>query len=86
MKMKRMKTGGRSKGTPNASNANIRQMMRDYVVSEFEFIQMHLHELTIPERAMLLKSLVRYGVAPLAPENDSGEDISPIIIQVHPDL
>ena len=86
MKMKRMKTGGRSKGTPNASNANIRQMMRDYVVSEFEFIQMHLHELTIPERAMLLKSLVRYGVAPLAPENDSGEDIAPIIIQVHPDL
>ena len=84
--MKRMKTGGRSKGTPNASNANIRQMMRDYVVSEFEFIQMHLHELTIPERAMLLKSLVRYGVAPLAPENDSGEDIAPIIIQVHPDL
>jgi hypothetical protein len=84
--MKRMKTGGRSKGTPNASNANIRQMMRDYVLSEFEFIQMHLHELTIPERAMLLKSLVRYGVAPLAPENDSGEDISPIIIQVHPDL
>lgn len=81
-----MKTGGRSKGTPNTSNANIRQMMRDYVVSEFEFIQMHLHELTISERAMLLKSLVRYGVAPLAPENDSGEDISPIIIQVHPDL
>lgn len=61
-------------------------MMRDYVVSEFEFIQMHFHELTTPERAMLLKSLVRYGVAPLAPENDSGEDISPIIIQVHPDL
>jgi hypothetical protein len=61
-------------------------MMRDYVVSEFEFIQMHLHELTIAERAMLLKSLVRYGVAPLAPENDSGEDFSPIVIQVHPDL
>ena len=86
MKTKRMKTGGRSKGTPNASNANIRQMMRDYVVSEFEFIQMHLHELTISERAMLLKSLVRYGVAPLAPENDSGEDTSPVIIHVHPDL
>ena len=47
---------------------------------------MHEHEFTIPERAMLLKSLVRYGVAPLAPENDSGEDISPIIIEVHPDL
>jgi hypothetical protein len=57
-------------------------MMRDYVVSEFEFTQMHLHELTIPERAMLLKSLVRYGAAHLAPENDSGEDISPIIIKL----
>ena len=55
-------------------------MMRDYVVSEFEFIQMHLHELTVGERASLYKSLIRYGLAPLVPENDSGEDISPIII------
>jgi hypothetical protein len=47
---------------------------------------MHLHVPTIPERAMLLKSLVRYGVAPLAPENETGEDISPVIIQVHSDL
>jgi hypothetical protein len=56
------------------------------VISEFEFIQMHLHELTIAERAMLLISLVRYGVAPLAPENETGEDISTVIIQVHPNL
>ena len=47
---------------------------------------MHLHELTIAERAMLLISLVRYGVAPLAPENETGEDISTVIIQVHPNL
>ncbi len=72
--------------TQKASNANIRQMMRDCVVSEFEFIQMHLHELTITERAMLLKSLVSYGVAPLAQENETGEDTSPVIIHVHPDL
>ncbi len=84
--MKRMKTGGRSIGTPNASNANIRQLMREYVVNEFEFIQSHLHELTIAERASLYKSLIRYGLAPLAPDNDSGADYSPVIIQVHPDL
>jgi hypothetical protein len=77
---------GRSKDTPNASNANISQLMQDYVINEFEFIQMHLHELTIPERAMLMKSLFRQRLAPLAPEKDSGEDISPIIIQVHPDF
>jgi len=59
---------GRSKGTPNASNATIRQMMREYVVSEFEFIQMHLHQLTVGERASLYKSLIRYGLAPLAPK------------------
>ena len=84
--MKRQKTGGRVLGTPNASNANIRQLMREYVVSEFEFIQMHLHQLTVGERASLYKSLIRYGLAPLAPENETGEDISPVIIQVHPDL
>jgi hypothetical protein len=84
--MKKVKTGGRLKGTPNASNANIRQLMRDYVVNEFEFIQTHLHELTIAERAMLLKSLVRYGVAPLAPEGDSDHSSSQVVIQVHSDL
>ena len=84
--MKRQKTGGRVQGTPNASNANIRQLMREYVVSEFEFIQMHLHQLTVGERASLYKSLIRYGLAPLAPENETGKDISPVIIQVHPDL
>ena len=60
--------------------------MRDYVVSEFEFIQMHLHELTVGERASLYKSLIRYGLAPLVPENETGEDTYPVIIQVHPDL
>jgi hypothetical protein len=65
-------------------------MMRDYVVSEFEFIQMqmhlHLHQLTVGERASLYKSLIRYGLAPLAPENETGENISPVNIQVHLDL
>jgi hypothetical protein len=63
-------------------------MMRDYVVSEFEFIQMqmHLHQLTVGERASLYKSLIRYGLAPLAPENETGENKSPVIIHVHPDL
>lgn len=83
--MKRQKTGGRLKGTPNASNANIRQLMRDYVVNEFEFMLSHLHELTIAERAMLLKSLVRYGVAPLAPESDA-PNAPQVILNVHSDL
>lgn len=83
--MKGMKTGGRVKGTPNASNANIRRLMREYVVSEFEFIKTHLHELTIAERAMLLKSLVRYGIAPLAPESESA-DTDPVIVHVHSNL
>jgi len=83
--MKRQKTGGRLKGTPNASNANIRQLMRDYVVNEFEFMLSHLHELTIAERAMLLKSLARYAVAPLAPESDA-PNATQVILNVHSDL
>ena len=45
-----------------------------------------LQEPSITERASLYKSLIRYGLAPLAPENETGEDTSPVIIQVHPDL
>ena len=84
--MKRQKTGGRLKGTPNASNANIRQIMREYVVSEFEFIQSNLHLLTISERAFLYRSLIRYGLAPLAPEGDTDHNSSQVVIQVHSDL
>ena len=80
--MRRTKTGGRMKGTPNAANANIRQLMREYVVSEFQFIQSHLHELTIAERAMLLKSLAKYGIAPLAPEYESPNEETPIKIEI----
>ena len=83
--MKKVKTGGRLKGTPNASNANIRQLMRDYVVSEMEFIQSHLHELTIAERAMLLKSSYRYAIPPLAPDSDA-PNATQVILNVHSDL
>jgi hypothetical protein len=83
--MKRQKTGGRQKGTPNAVNANIRQLMRDYVISEMEFIKSHRHELTIAERAMMLKSLVRYVLPQLAPESDA-PNAAQVILNVHSDL
>jgi hypothetical protein len=83
--MRRLKTGGRVKGTPNATNADIRQLMSNHVAQEFEFIQTHLHEFTVAERIMLLKSLFRYVVAPLAPESDA-PNTAQVILNVHSDL
>ena len=84
--MRRVKTGGRVKGTPNATNADIRQLMSNHVAQEFEFIQTHLHEFTVAERIMLLKSLFRYVIAPLAPEVGADHSSSQVVIQVHSDL
>lgn len=83
--MRRLKTGGRVKGTPNAINADIRQLMSNHVAQEFEFIQTHLHEFTVAERIMLLKSLFRYVIAPLAPESDT-PNATKVILNVHSDL
>jgi hypothetical protein len=83
--MRRLKTGGRVKGTPNATNADIRQLMSNHVAQEFEFIQTHLQEFTVAERIMLLKSLFRYVVAPLAPESDA-PSAAQVILNVHSDL
>lgn len=84
--MKRQKFGGRTQGTPNAKNAHIRDMMRQYVSDEFQYLQSNLHQLTIADRAALFRALVRYGIAPLAPESDEVQDYAPVIIQVHPDI
>jgi hypothetical protein len=83
--MRRLKTGGRVKGTPNAINADIRQLMSNHVAQELEFIQTHLHEFTVAERIMLLKSLFRYVIPPLAPESDA-PNAAQVVIQVHSDL
>jgi hypothetical protein len=83
--MRKSKTGGRVKGTPNATNANIRQLMSNHVAQELEFIQTHLHEFTVAERIMLLKSLFRYVIAPLAPESDA-PNAAQVILNVHSDL
>jgi hypothetical protein len=84
--MRRLKTGGRVKGTPNAINADIRQLMSNHVAQELEFIQTHLHEFTVAERIMLLKSLFRYVIAPLAPEGDTVNNSSQVVLNVHSDL
>ncbi len=84
--MKRQKFGGRTQGTPNAKNAHIRDLMRQYVIDEFQYLQSNLHQLTLADRAALFRALIRYGIAPLAPESDEAQDYAPVIIQVHPDI
>jgi hypothetical protein len=76
--MKRQKFGGRTQGTPNAKNAHIRDLMRQYVIDEFQYLQANLHQLTLADRAALFRALARYGIAPLAPEIEVNHSDAPV--------
>lgn len=78
--MKRQKFGGRTQGTPNAKNAHIRDLMRQYVIDEFQYLQANLHQLTLADRAALFRALARYGIAPLAPEIETNHSDAPVIV------
>ena len=78
--MKRQKFGGRQQGTPNARNVEMRDAMREYLINEFEYLQSRLNEMSIEDRCALFRSLVRYGIAPLAPQIEVSEGNTPIII------
>lgn len=78
----RQKTGGREIGTPNKKNAFLRDRMRLYVTSEFEHIIAHLHELTLSERLIFFRTMVRYGIAPLSPEVESADGEAPVVVVI----
>ena len=54
------KYGGRKRGTRNKITKDIKTMLRGFIESEMEFIQQHIDELTVNQRAQILAKLLPY--------------------------
>ena len=65
------KTGGRSKGTPNKTTFEIRQMLTDILVSNIDTLQNDLNVLEPKERVKILMDLSRLILPQLKQEDTS---------------
>ena len=63
MSNKRLKTGGRGKGTPNKINAELKALISEVALSEFLYIQEHLGDLELIERYRFAVAMSRLIIA-----------------------
>jgi len=76
------KTGGRKKGTPNKSKAEIREHISNIVSSNLEIVERDLRELKPEQRVKLIIELARF-VIPQMKAVDLKSDIQPAFIQLN---
>jgi hypothetical protein len=79
---KGVKHGGRSKGVPNKVSAELKEVLNDYCLNEFQFLKANIERLTLHERIILFSKVLPF-VLPKngAPEANTGEASKvPIII------
>jgi len=67
----RIKSGGRTIGTPNKITKDLRQILKDIVTSEIKLIPKTLNQLDPKDRMMILIKLLDYTLPKLALENNS---------------
>jgi hypothetical protein len=68
---KRVKWGGRQKGTPNKMTNNMKSILQAIIETDLmQNIHADIKQLSPSERMKLLTSLLRYYIPPLAPENN----------------
>ncbi|MFN4952482.1 MAG: hypothetical protein ACK5F0_12750 [Flavobacteriales bacterium] len=82
--MKGQKTGGRIKGTPNKTNAKIREMISNVLSEEME--KLYGSNLTTKERIELVKAVLPYCLPRLnavSYTEDKDELINPIRIEFY---
>jgi hypothetical protein len=83
MTNKRLKTGGREKGTPNKINAELKALISEVALSEFLYIQEHLGDLELIDRYRFAVAMSRLIIAPPTKELPYSD---PPIIYIHQDL
>ena len=77
---KRVKRGGRQKGTPNKFTADMREKLQAIIENDLMLnIHADIKQLSPSERMKLLTNLLRYYIPPLAPENELPTE-PPIIV------
>ena len=80
---KRMKTGGRDKGTPNKITSDVKHLIAELVMSELQHVYEHRHELDLIDRYRLACAMSRLIVP--VPTKEAPY-VEPPIIYIHPDL
>lgn len=65
MKLPRLKTGGREKGTPNKTTAEVKQMLKAILENQLEILDKNKNELTNTERIALAKALLPFTLPKL---------------------
>ena len=63
--MKRLKTGGRKKGTPNAITADLRKSITDLVQKNLKTIEADFNKLDPEKRLVVLERYLKYCLPPL---------------------
>ena len=77
---KRVKMGGRQKGTPNKATALIKETIQSVIENDLMTnINQDIKQLSPSERMRLLTNLLRYYIPPMAPEIDQPTH-APIIV------
>lgn len=63
--MKREKTGGRKKGTPNKSSASLRQSIQTILENNIEQYQGDLNEMSAKDRVNSINNLMKFSLPQL---------------------
>lgn len=84
MKMQKIKTGGRLKGTPNRMTKESKAILAEIVNNEIENLPALMEQLEPRERAYILVKLLPYVVPKLNP--NEMENREPVIIQIPANL
>ncbi len=62
MDLKRNKTGGREKGTPNKATANLKNTIQGIVERSFESIESDLHDMDKKDKLGFVLKLIEYVI------------------------
>ena len=79
---KNAKYGGRQKGVGNKISAELKEVLNEYALNEFQFLNANIERLTLHERIILFTKVLPF-ILPKngAPETNTGEAAKvPIIV------
>lgn len=57
---KNAKYGGRKLGTPNKISAELKEVLSEYCLEEFQFLSANIESLTLANRVLLLSKILPY--------------------------
>jgi len=65
--MKRQKTGGRAKGTPNVITNEIRTLLKNFIADEISHTMNNINQLELKDRVQFLSRLLPYVLPKMNP-------------------